>query len=120
MTLNALYREKDTDDYVAAKYMILEKKKVVAEAEILRDLIQSAFILKLVGLYHGPLHNILVTEFLSGGDLVTRWKQFYVILTPLILLIAKIFFFTWSGQLPKSSVSMKENVKFLFVRSGRI
>ena len=72
MTLNALYREKDTDDYVAAKYMILEKKKVVAEAEILRDLIQSAFILKLVGVYHGPLHNILVTEFLSGGDLVTR------------------------------------------------
>ena len=59
-------------EYVAAKYMILETAKVVAEAEVLRDLVQSAFIPRLVAVYGGPLHNVLVTEFLAGGDLVTR------------------------------------------------
>ena len=59
-------------EYVAAKYMILETAKVVAEACVLRDLVHSAFIPRLVAVYGGPLHNVLVTEFLAGGDLVTR------------------------------------------------
>ena len=59
-------------EYVAAKYMILETAKVVAEACVLRDLVHSAFIPRLVAVFGGPLHNVLVTEFLAGGDLVTR------------------------------------------------
>ena len=63
--------------------------QVIAEAEVLRDLIQSAFVPRLIGVFkvlftlkclaitngcelQGPLNNILVTEFLAGGDLVTR------------------------------------------------
>ena len=74
-TFGSVYVAQDRemeDVYVASKYMILETAKVVREAEMLRDLIQSAFIPQLVGVYQGPLHNILVTEYLAGGDLVTR------------------------------------------------
>ena len=73
-TFGSVYcaKEKESEEYVASKYMIMETKKVVAEAEILKDLIMSAFIPQLLGVYHGPLHNVLVTEFLAGGDLVTR------------------------------------------------
>merc|ERR1712037_997422 len=34
--------------------------------------IQSAFVVQLVGLYEGPLNSVLVTEYLAGGDLITR------------------------------------------------
>ena len=60
---------------MAAKYMIQQVEKVVAEAEFLKDLIQSAFIPQLMGVYESPLQCILVTEFLAGGDLVTRTAQ---------------------------------------------
>ena len=39
---------------------------------MLRSLIQSAFVVQLVGLYESPLNSILVTEYLAGGDLITR------------------------------------------------
>ena len=55
--------------------MIQQVEKVVAEAEFLKDLIQSAFIPQLMGVYESPLQCILVTEFLAGGDLVTRTAQ---------------------------------------------
>ena len=60
---------------MAAKYMIQQVEKVVAEAEFLKDLIQSAFIPQLMGVYESPMQCILVTEFLAGGDLVTRTAQ---------------------------------------------
>ena len=44
-----------------------------AEAQILRALIQSAFVVRLAGLYESPLNSVLVTEYLAGGDLVTRY-----------------------------------------------
>lgn len=42
------------------------------EAQILRSLIQSAFVVRLAGLYESSLNSVLVTEYLAGGDLVTR------------------------------------------------
>jgi len=48
---------------------------VRAEAQILRALIQSAFVVRLAGLYESPLNSVLVTEYLAGGDLVTRTAQ---------------------------------------------
>ena len=56
----------------AAKYLRQEKSKVRAEAAVLKTLIQSAFVVQLIGLYESNLNSILVTEFLAGGDLVTR------------------------------------------------
>ena len=35
-------------------------------------MIQSAFVVQLVGLFEGPLNSVLVTEYLAGGDLITR------------------------------------------------
>ena len=49
-----------------------EKSKVRREAEVLRSLIQSAFVVQLVGLFESPLNSVLVTEYLAGGDLITR------------------------------------------------
>ena len=49
-----------------------EKSKVRREAEVLRSLIQSAFVVELVGLFESPLNSVLVTEYLAGGDLITR------------------------------------------------
>ena len=57
---------------MAAKYLIQEKEKVKREAKLLQDLIQSAFIVQLLGLYESPPNCVLVTEYLAGGDLVTR------------------------------------------------
>ena len=73
-TFGSVYvaRQRESEEFVASKYMIQEVAKVVAEAEFLRDLIQSAFIPELMGVYESPLQCILVTEFLAGGDLVTR------------------------------------------------
>merc|ERR1719336_1441692 len=65
-------RERETGDSAAAKYLRQEKKKVRREAEVLRSLIQSAFVVELVGLYESPLNSVLVTEYLAGGDLITR------------------------------------------------
>ena len=56
----------------AAKYLRQEKSKVRREAQILRSLIQSAFVVRLAGLYESNLNSVLVTEYLAGGDLVTR------------------------------------------------
>ena len=39
---------------------------------MLRSLIQSAFVVQLVGLFESPLNSVLVTEYLAGGDLITR------------------------------------------------
>ena len=66
------FREKETGDVAAAKYLRQEKSKVRREAQILRSLIQSAFVVRLAGLYESPLNSVLVTEYLAGGDLVTR------------------------------------------------
>lgn len=65
-------RHRETENIVASKYLIQEKEKVKVEAEVLRDLIQSAFVVQLLGLYESPLNCVLVTEYLAGGDLVTR------------------------------------------------
>ena len=68
-------REKETGDVAAAKYLRQEKSKVRREAQILRSLIQSAFVVRLAGLYESPLNSVLVTEYLAGGDLVTRYQM---------------------------------------------
>merc|ERR550519_3095866 len=60
------------NEVAAAKYLRQEKSKVRAEAAVLRKLIQSAFVVQLVGLYESTLNSILVTEYLAGKDLVTR------------------------------------------------
>jgi serine/threonine protein kinase len=65
-------RERETGDCAAAKYLRQEKIKVRAEAAVLRSLIQSAFVVQLVGLFESPLNSVLVTEYLAGGDLITR------------------------------------------------
>merc|ERR1719367_1182942 len=65
-------RERETGDGAAAKYLRQEKSKVRREARVLRSLIQSAFVVQLVGLYESPLNSVLVTEYLAGGDLITR------------------------------------------------
>jgi len=65
-------RERETGDVAAAKYLRQEKSKVRREAQILRSLIQSAFVVRLAGLYESNLNSVLVTEYLAGGDLVTR------------------------------------------------
>lgn len=73
-TFGSVYyaRHRETENIVASKYLIQEKEKVKVEAEVLRDLIQSAFVVQLLGLYESPLNCVLVTEYLAGGDLVTR------------------------------------------------
>ena len=65
-------RERETGEVAAAKYLRQEKSKVRREAQILRSLIQSAFVVRLAGLYESNLNSVLVTEYLAGGDLVTR------------------------------------------------
>ena len=65
-------RDRETGEVAAAKYLRQEKSKVRREAAILRTLIQSAFVVRLVGLYESNLNSVLVTEYLAGGDLVTR------------------------------------------------
>jgi len=65
-------REKETGEVAAAKYLRQEKSKVQNEAGILRKLIQSAMVVQLLGLYESTLNSVLVTEYLAGGDLVTR------------------------------------------------
>jgi serine/threonine protein kinase len=67
-----MFRERETGDVAAAKYLRQEKNKVRAEAAVLKTLIQSAFVVQLIGLYESNLNSILVTEYLAGGDLVTR------------------------------------------------
>ena len=57
---------------MAAKYMIQKVEKVVAEAEFLKDLIQSAFIPQLMGVYESPLQCILVTRSPPARNSVTR------------------------------------------------
>ena len=71
-------REKETGDVAAAKYLRQEKSKVRREAQNLRSLIQSAFVVRLAGLYESPLNSVLVTEYLAGGDLVTRYQMKYL------------------------------------------
>merc|ERR1719186_932026 len=73
-TFGSVYyaRHRETENIVASKYLIQEKQKVQVEAEVLRDLIQSAFVVQLLGLYESSLNCVLVTEYLAGGDLVTR------------------------------------------------
>merc|ERR550519_1853271 len=60
------------NEVAAAKYLRQEKSKVRAEAAVLRKLIQSAFVVQLLGLHESSLNSVLVTEYLAGGDLVTR------------------------------------------------
>ena len=67
-----LIRDRGTQELAAAKYLRQTKEHVRTEAAILQKLIQSAFIVQLVGLYESNLNSVLVTEYLSGGDLVTR------------------------------------------------
>ena len=76
-TFGSVYLVKDSssNDVAAAKYLRQTKESVRNEAAILFQLIQSAFIVKIIGLYESPLHSVLVTEYLSGGDLVTRYTN---------------------------------------------
>ena len=67
-----LVKDTVTGELAAAKYQKQEKSKVRAEVAMLSALIQSAFVVQLVGLYEGPLNSVLVTEYLAGGDLITR------------------------------------------------
>ena len=67
-----LLRDKSTSEFAAAKYLRQEKEKVRVEADILFKLIESSFVVQLIGLYESPFHSVLVTEYLAGGDLVTR------------------------------------------------
>ena len=71
-TIELPCRERETGEVAAAKYLRQEKSKVRREAAILRSLIQSAFVVRLAGLYESNLNSVLVTEYLAGGDLVTR------------------------------------------------
>jgi serine/threonine protein kinase len=70
--VHLIFRERETGDVAAAKYLRQEKNLVRAEAAVLKTLIQSAFVVQLIGLYESNLNSILVTEYLAGGDLVTR------------------------------------------------
>ena len=67
-----LVKDTATGELAAAKYQKQEVRKVRAEVAMLSALIQSAFVVQLVGLYEGPLNSVLVTEYLAGGDLITR------------------------------------------------
>jgi serine/threonine protein kinase len=67
-----LVKDTATGELAAAKYQKQEVWKVRAEVAMLSALIQSAFVVQLVGLYEGPLNSVLVTEYLAGGDLITR------------------------------------------------
>ena len=67
-----LVKDTVTGDLAAAKFQKQEKSKVRAEVAMLSALIQSAFVVQLVGLFEGPLNSVLVTEYLAGGDLITR------------------------------------------------
>ena len=67
-----LMKDKSTQEMAASKYLRQTKEKVRKEAKILFQLIHSVFIVRLIGLYESQLHSVLVTEYLSGGDLVTR------------------------------------------------
>lgn len=62
-----------TEERAAAKILRQPRQQVRAEASVLFRLIKSAFVVKFLALYESP-HNesILVTEYLAGGDLVTR------------------------------------------------
>ena len=64
-----LVKDTATGELAAAKY---QKQEVRAEVAMLSALIQSAFVVQLVGFYEGPLNSVLVTEYLAGGDLITR------------------------------------------------
>ena len=64
-----------------------EKSKVRREAEVLRSLIQSAFVVQLVGLFESPLNSVLVTEYLAGGDLITRYFTTVVTLLSVVTLL---------------------------------
>jgi len=67
-----LVKDTATGELAAAKYQKQEVRKVRAEVAMLSALIQSAFVVQLVGFYEGPLNSVLVTEYLAGGDLITR------------------------------------------------
>ena len=67
-----LVAERGSGELAAAKYLRQTRQAVRTEAAILAKLIQSASVVQLVALYESPLNSILVTEYLSGGDLVTR------------------------------------------------
>ena len=75
-----LLKDKSTSELAAAKYLRQDKEKVRFEAEILFKLIESSFVVQLIGLYESPLHSVLVTEYLAGGDLVTRYDILLIIL----------------------------------------
>ena len=74
-----LLKDKSTSEFAAAKYLRQDKEKVRFEAEILFKLIESSFVVQLIGLYESPLHSVLVTEYLAGGDLVTRYGILLII-----------------------------------------
>ena len=86
-----LFQDKETGELVAAKRLRQPKQLVRAEASVLFKLIKSTFIVKVckqiplnhlnnefqfLALYESPdSESRLVTEYLSGGDLVTRYVQ---------------------------------------------
>ena len=67
-----LVEDLSTGVLAAAKYQKQEKWKVRAEKDMLHSLIQSSFVVQLVRLFESPLNSVLVTEYLAGGDLITR------------------------------------------------
>lgn len=68
-----LIQNRQTAQLAAAKVLRQPKQLVRAEASVLFKLIKSAFVVKFIALYESAhSESILVTEYLSGGDLVTR------------------------------------------------
>merc|ERR1719220_1022750 len=69
-----LIQDRKTGELAAAKYLSQPKQLVRAEASVLFKLIKSSLVVKFLALYESAhSESILVTEYLSGGDLVTRY-----------------------------------------------
>lgn len=102
-----LLKDKSTSELAAAKYLRQDKEKVRFEAEILFKLIESSFVVQLIGLYESPLNSVLVTEYLAGGDLVTRYVRFLSIFFQSILKHIIL------GLPVMNFASLKRSVKYL-------
>jgi len=69
-----LIQDRKTGELAAAKFLSQPKQLVRAEASVLFKLIKSSLVVKFLALYESAhSDSILVTEYLSGGDLVTRY-----------------------------------------------
>jgi len=56
----------------SSRHVRLSTDAIHREAAILHQLRFEKSVVQLEGLYVGPFHSVLVTEYLGGGDLVER------------------------------------------------